>query len=149
MNITNVEIADYCDDETTCIVSATCCNKEENFHVQTTDGLYRSDLGCWVTADDCGDGIDFDAERFEGFDFSLIIKEAEECVKDRYKIESTDSPSYILKVFKAEGKVEVCEVNHNYINRDTSSYQTEYEVIATFYDKEEALEYIEEESKNE
>lgn len=110
----------------------------ETFYVQTTDGLYRSDLGCWLLTS-TSDG-DIDQDDYPFFDFDLIVSEAEKCVQDDYEIKDTKSSELYLKVYC--DKVEVVKINRNFTNQYQSSYQTEYTLVETFNNEGDADEYI-------
>ena len=88
MNIQNIEIADFCEYESTVSVRAEDEKGViETFHVQTTDGLFRSDLGCWVLTSDSSDNIDF--EDYPNFDLDEIIEAAERFMSKRVKEQET------------------------------------------------------------
>jgi hypothetical protein len=76
----------------------------------------------------------------------LIISSAERCVRDTYEIKETADSELYLKVYN--NKVEVVELNCNFINKDSSSYQTEYKLVDTFEDEDDADKYIAELNKN-
>lgn len=149
--ITNVELADFYDDQATVSVTVTAeskdfsIDKDETFHVQTVDGEYRSDLGCWITTDNSDGDISY--EDYPYFDFDEIIEKAENFLSDNSKYISTmylinNRYACIVERFK---KVEIVTVNPNFINSDTSSYQCEYSAaIEEFETVEDAYKYLEE-----
>lgn len=135
--IIDVSVLDDEYGETAVIEATDAIGKTLIFTVQTTDGEYRSDLGCWLGADA---DADIDQDDYPFFDFSLIISEAEKCVRDTYEVKETSSSELYLKVYS--NKVEVVRINRNFTNKDQSAYQTEYKFIETFEDEDEANEYI-------
>ncbi len=100
--IDNVEIADFDEEGTTISVTATANENSETFHVQTVDGEYRSSMGCWILTND-SDG-DIDEEDYPDFNFTEIIKEAEDLAEQN-----------------ADG-----EENPDYYNKDQSPYTTRF-----------------------
>jgi hypothetical protein len=120
------------------VTARSATHEEETFYVQTTDGLYRSDLGCWLLTS-TSDG-DIDQDDYPFFDFGEIVSEAEEFLQAQYEIKKTIIRGFYLKVYC--DKVEVVELNRNFINKDTSSYATEYNLVKTFNDESDAHEYI-------
>ena len=141
MKIVNTELAVYCENNSTAIVTVlNKHNKELNVHVQTTDGLYRKDLGCIIHDDNDVDLNENDFNDYEN-DIKKIIEEAEKLISSMYKIESIDgSVDYVLKIFA--DKVTLSRVNRQFVNADTSSYQTEHEDIKTFDTIKEAKDYF-------
>jgi hypothetical protein len=129
----NIDFSDTVEVQATNAIGET-----ETFHVQTTDGLHRSDLGCWLLTS-TSDG-DIDQDDYPFFDFGLIVSKAEKFVQAQYEIKETNNSDLYLKVYC--DKVEVVEINRNFINQDQSSYQTEYTVIEEFEDEDGAIEYI-------
>lgn len=75
--IIDLAIADFCEDQTTVEVLAQSSERElETFYVQTHNGKYNTQLGCWLTTSaSCGQ---IDQDDFLNFDFDLIIDCAEE-----------------------------------------------------------------------
>ncbi|MFT6835036.1 MAG: hypothetical protein ACJA0H_001070 [Francisellaceae bacterium] len=140
--ITDVSILDDEYGSTAIVEAQNAIGKKETFYVQTTDAEYRSDLGCWLIAG----GDDIDQDDYPFFDFHLIISSAERCVRDTYEIKETADSELYLKVYN--NKVEVVELNRNFINKDSSSYQTEYKLVETFVDEDDADKYIAELNKN-
>ena len=141
MEIVNIELAVYCENDSTVIVTVlNKHNKKMNIHVQTTDGLYRKDLGCIIYDDN---GADLNENDFNDYknDIKKIIEEAEKLISSMYKIEIIDgSVDYVFKIFA--DKVTLSKVNRQFINADTSSYQAEYEDIKTFDTIKEAKDYF-------
>ena len=80
MKIESVKLADFCEDNTTVSVSSIDDDgKKETFHVQTTGGRYRSELGCWIFTDK--DGENLDRDDYQTFDIPTIIDEAVEFIQ--------------------------------------------------------------------
>lgn len=144
MSITNTEIADYDDDGSTIIVTAEDIDgNEEAFHVQTVDGEYRSDLGCWVTTPD-SDG-DIDSDDYPTFDMKEVISAAESAAARFNSEERTDytiDNEAVYLINKPDG-VEVVVENRNFINKYTSSYQRRFRSIKLADSKDDAIEYLE------
>lgn len=75
--IIELAIAEFCEDQTTVDVFAQSSKQEfETFYVQTHNGKYNTQLGCWLTTSTSVGEIDQD--DFPNFDFNLIIEAAEE-----------------------------------------------------------------------
>lgn len=144
MIIERIEIADFCEDETTVSVTATANDIEETFHVQTVDGINRSDLGCWITTDSSQG--DIDSDDYPDFDIDLIVDEAECFIqmmtteeKTEHRIDGED-----VYLIINDDRVKVVTRNPDYINQFSSSYQREFsEPLKVFDTREEALEYLE------
>lgn len=144
MYIMDVGSCDYENEEET--VEVTACNAlgiAKTFYVQTTDGLYRQDLGCWIFVDEDHANIDF--SDYEGFDKDEIVNAAEIYLSEERTEEimefSINHENVYLISFR--DKVDVVTENLNFINKDTSSYQRKFsEPIATYDTREEALEYL-------
>ncbi len=83
MKILNKQVAYFCDDNTTGEVMVEGNNGErETFYVQTVDGEYRPDLGCWIYTDS-GNGEDIDFDDYnDNFSLDEIIEEAVKAVVD-------------------------------------------------------------------
>ena len=131
-------------DDTVEVTAINGVGETETFHVQTTDGLFRSDLGCWILAP--GNDGDIDQDDYPFFDFDLIVSEAEKYVRDTYEIKETANSELYFKVYN--NKVEIVELNRHFINSDSSSYQTEYKLVETFEDEDDADKYITERTKS-
>ena len=131
-------------DDTVEVTAINGVGETETFHVQTTDGLFRSDLGCWILAP--GNDGDIDQDDYPFFDFDLIVSEAEKYVRDTYEIKETANSELYFKVYN--NKVEIVELNRHFINSDSSSYQTEYKLVETFDDEDDADKYITERTKS-
>ena len=75
--IIELSIADFCEDGTTVGVLAQSIGQElEKFYVQTHNGKYNIQAGCWLTTETSFGEIDED--DFADFDFNLIIDSAEQ-----------------------------------------------------------------------
>lgn len=75
--IIDLAIADFCEDQTTVEVFAQSSKqKVETFYVQTHNGKYNTQAGCWILTNESHGQIDQD--DFPHFDFALIIDAAEE-----------------------------------------------------------------------
>tara|TARA_R110000868_G_scaffold8061_3_gene41714 strand:+ start:1720 stop:2064 length:345 start_codon:yes stop_codon:yes gene_type:complete len=84
--ITSISMNLDCSD-TVEVTARSATHEEETFYVQTTDGLYRSDLGCWLLTS-TSDG-DIDQDDYPFFDFGEIVSEAEEFLQAQYEIKKT------------------------------------------------------------
>lgn len=102
MEIISTELSDFDENQETVTVTVESNGETREFHVQTTDGEFRSSLGCWILTDNY-DG-DVDPEDFPCFDFSEIVKAAEKLAEEN-----------------AEG-----ERNPEYINKDHSPYTNRF-----------------------
>lgn len=144
MNILNIEIADFCEDGST--VSVSVLDKNDiafDFYVQTVDGLYRSDLGCWLLTSD-SDG-DINQDDYPSIDFAQVIKQAEvflsEQVEEKATEHSIDGEDVYLLI--SSNNVKVVTRNSRFINKDTSSYQREYsEPLYVADDVQDAEQYL-------
>ena len=143
MNIINISYADFCEDNTTIELEAESNDKIITFFVQTNDGEYRPDLGCWIEASDSSG--DILASDYPDFDLNKIISKAENfinshTIEDRTKWDVDGENIYIItNPFGSH----IVTLNHNFINSDTSSYQRKFSnPIMTFESKNEAIEYL-------
>jgi len=91
--IDNVVFSDFDEEGNTVSVTATSKGNTNTFHVQTTDGEYRSSLGCWILTDESNG--DIDADDYPEFDFDEIVKEAEKLAETAAKGE--ENPNYFNK----------------------------------------------------
>ena len=137
-------MADYCEDQTTVQVTVGDGVGEVTvFDVQTIGGVYRCDLGCWITTDK-SDG-DIDRDDYPHIDIDTVIKRAEKYIQSITTEHCTD---YLINgervyIIETANKSEIVIKNSNFINSDTSSYQCEFsDPLASFDTKEEAEEYI-------
>lgn len=75
------ETADYCEDRTTIIVTVKAvingAEFQERFHVQTIDGVYDAQQGCWITTDKSGEDRDFTDVQVLIFEAANVVKTAE------------------------------------------------------------------------
>lgn len=141
MKIINVDFTDF--DDTTVEVTAEAKNKRETFYVQTVDGEFRSDLGCWIITRDCGEDINY--SDYEEFDIKTIIKVAENFLENEIDQEITDYQinGKTVYLLNDRGTFKVVTENPQFINADTSTFQRRFsDVIAEFDSKEEAFEYL-------
>ena len=125
--ITHVQIADFCDDETTVSVTAKSGEEEITFYVQTTDCEYRGDLDCWVNTDNDTDISFCEDGPYKNFDSSKIIKAAENFIEDRiehtrYQINGHD----VYFIHKTNGSCDVVTENKGYVNHYSSAYQSRF-----------------------
>ena len=143
MNINYVTYADFCEDRTTVEIRASAGDCEEVFYVQTVDGVFRSDLGCWVLSTTSDGDISYD--DYPLFDFDEIISAAEEFMQAQVEEERTDfiiNNKRVYLIIKNDN-VDVVTKNENYINPQTSSYQREFsEPLESFTDRDAALNYL-------
>ena len=70
-NITDTRLANFIEDNSTVSVTA----DDQIFHIQTVDGRYKTELGCWILTDDSHGEID--ADDYPQFDIPAIIEAAE------------------------------------------------------------------------
>lgn len=136
-----------CPDQTTVEVTAQAADGEiKTFYVQTAEGEYRSDLGCWITTD--GSNGDISYSDFPEFDFDVIIKEAEEymhALRDETYTGFSDEYGQNIYIIQEAGMYKVVTLNHDFINSDTNSYQHRFnEEINEFCSKEDALDFVKE-----
>ena len=82
MKTLNIKIADWCEENSTVEVTVESESRKETFFVQTTEGKYRSELGCWLICESENDGENIDWDDYQEFDFYLIIEEAEEYLEN-------------------------------------------------------------------
>jgi hypothetical protein len=137
----------YDDDDTVEVTAISAIGESETFHVQTTDGLHRQDLNCWMTAPyGDGDGHDIHGDDYPFFDLGLIVEKAEQLVQNSYEIKWTKCSGLYLKVYS--DKVQIVEENRNFINEHHSSGETEYSLVETFTDESDANKYIAELNNN-
>ena len=78
MKIIKTKLADFIEDNSTVSVTARASGYEETFHVQTVEGRYKAELGCYILTD-ASDGK-VEEDEYEGFDFECIIYEAEKYI---------------------------------------------------------------------
>ncbi|MFW5872131.1 MAG: hypothetical protein ACOCUT_03405 [bacterium] len=142
--IKKIEISNFDDEGTTVSVTVVNNDKEETFYVQTVDGEFRSDLGCWILTDFSGGDIDYD--DYPNFNFPEIIKKAEKFIQEQVQEEKTNfkiDGEYIYLLI-TDDDVKVVVENSQFVNKQTSSYQRKYsDPIETFDSREDALEYLE------
>lgn len=143
--ITEIDFADFCEDNSTIAVTVESNKDKETFYVQTVDGEFRSDLGCWVIAENSS-GEDVDEDDYPNFDIADIVREAECFIQDEIKYEFTEYEiaGETAWLVISPLNVKVVTENRNFINKHSSSYEREFsEAIETFDNKEEAIEYLE------
>lgn len=138
-----------CPDGTTVEITAEACDTTETFYVQTSEGEYRSDLGCWITTINSNGNIL--ASDYPDFDFDLIIKEAEAVIKAERDLtdtkHNTTNDQNIFIVFE-NNEYKVLALNHDFINSDTNSYQHRFdEELDSFCTKKEAIDFVKENFK--
>jgi len=132
--ITQCSRADFDDEQSTIEVNAHAYGRNVNFYVQTTEGKYRSALGCWILTDDYeGDIAYYD---FPEFDFDTIIDAAESYLQDDY----SDYNGYVI--YSNVNSFDVLERNYMYYNEYTSPYTNKYRLLAKRDSFEEAQKYI-------
>jgi len=123
--ITSISIADFCDEGTTVAVKAEANSVEQEFFVQTTDGEFRSDLGCWVMTTE-SDG-DISEDDYPDFDIDKITEAAENYMRSNTNVEATDEFTAegrrIHLLTMPSGEEQKVLDNPNYINKHQSSYQ--------------------------
>ncbi len=127
------------DDGTTVAVTV----NNETFYVQTVDGVYRGDLGCWITTDTSDGEIDYD--DYTDFDIDDIVKTAEKYIQSLTEEIETDYKinNKTVYIIIRNNNVDVVTHNEGFINKDTSSYQREFSApIESFDNKNEALQYL-------
>ena len=141
MTVIGVNQAEYDEDGTTIEVECKdITDKTITFAVQTVDGDYRSDLGCWITTD-CSDG-DIDLDDYPFFNVSVIIDQAEKYLKESYKLEYLGDHLY-LQIDSVTNECELLEENTRFINPDSSNYQRKWNKShGKFESKRLAIEYI-------
>lgn len=148
--ILNVALADFCESGTTITVEAEDGEgRKETFHVQTADGRFRADLGCWLLHE----SIDGDVENkhFPTFDLIRVMGAADDYIKR----EMTEHREYgchgkiIYLLHYGDERIDVVVENGEFINPDTSTYMREFsDPLGSFDTREEALEWLEERERN-
>ena len=144
MKIENIEFADFCEDGTTVSVTAVddLC-KSETFYIQTVDGEFRRDLGCWIFTDK--DGDDIVLEYYPRFDYSEIIAQAEKFIQSQVDEQLTNYFINSMHVYLLvrHDKIQVVTRNNHFISADTSTYQREFsEPLFTADNMNEVNEYL-------
>lgn len=131
MKINGVNSVDF--DDSTVAVTATAKGTKNTFYVQTVDGEYRPDLHCWITIED-GDGHDIYSDDFPDFDINDIVLAAEDFLRKNVEVEETDFEIDKNTVYLIHSKdsVKIVTRNPDFINKDTSTYQREFERINHF-----------------
>jgi len=84
--INNITTACFDEQGTTISVDVTVDEKTETFHVQTVDGRYRTELGCWMFTDN--DGENLDQDDYPSFDFDEIIGAAEDEAENNLNLDA-------------------------------------------------------------
>lgn len=147
MEVTNTEIFEWEGKNVHVMVETVdYTGKFQTFFVQTNDGVYRSDLGCWITTDGSNGDIGSD-NNYPTFSIQKVIEAAEKYLKTVRSELLTDYKINHEDVYLIEQNNEFIVVtrNSNFINPDSSSYQEEFSDPITFCDsKEEAIEYLDE-----
>ncbi len=142
--IKKLETANFDDAGSTVSVTVESDTQTETFHVQTVDGEYRSDLGCWILTDYSEGDIDYD--DYPRFNLPGIIKAAEIFLQSEIEEEST---MYIIDgeyvyLLITDDDVKLVTMNNKFTNKDQSPYQRKFsDPIKTFASREEAIEYLE------
>lgn len=142
MKINGVNSVDF--DDSTVAVTATAKGTKNTFYVQTVDGEYRPDLHCWITIED-GDGHDIDSDHFPDFDINDIVLAAEDFLSKNVEVEETkfEIDKNTVYLIHSKDSVKIATRNTEFINSETSSYQREFDPIAEFDNKDEAIEHLE------
>lgn len=112
-------------------------NNKISMYIQTIDGVHRRGLKC--VAYSGAKNVVLDEKDFDSKDIALLIKEAEDFMRNSYKIKYIN-PDYIFKIFN--GKVMLSAVNHQFVSADASPYQQKYHDINLFNTLKEAEAFV-------
>ena len=122
MKIESVKIANFCEEGTTAEVTVEASGDQQVFFVQTTDGEYRVDLGCWILTPQADGDINWD--DYPDYDLRAVVEAAEAYMEEQQQPEETNEKHDGQQVYMLNGR-RVVE-NRNYINKHQSSYQRKW-----------------------
>ena len=123
MKIESVKIANFCEEGTTAEVTVEASGDQQQvFFVQTTDGEYRVDLGCWILTPESDGDINWD--DYPDYDLHAVVSAAEAYMDEQQQLEETNDKHEGQTVYTQNGR-RVVE-NRNYTNKHQSSYRLKW-----------------------